>query len=543
MKNQVLPVFAAGIVFAAAALALSHVALDTDSAMRLAGVRDLLQGQSWFDTSQHRMNTPYGLPMHWSRLVDAPLALLARVSEKFALIAWPLGLFAGMLLGLSRIAAALGGQRAALAVLVLALLGSAIWPPFMPGDIDHHGLQLVMMLTVLLALVERRAVLCAIAVALGLGVGLEVLPYAALACLVAALWLRDDAGAARRFGATLAALALVLLFVTTASAYRFTPVCDTYSLFYAVLLAAGGAGVAAISYLPRHRLAALAALVLGLLALAGCVGPSCLAGPYAGMDAAMQAIFLARINEARPVWQFWAMSPGEVVGGYVYAAFALVMTCAAPPSRGRNLVLLFGAAALLVATLQVRAVPFAVMFALPGLAAALAGRIRNPVLLALAVLVGSSAAFTVAASLAEGRAVEARARRFDAQLACSGPEAMTLLKALPPGRVAGFVDQGPAILAYTPDSAIAGPYHRDAAGILDSYAIFAGANPRAVLARRGIAYVMTCRAAPDWDFYKARGGLVAQLAAGATPDWLVPAGRSGDVTVYRVRRVGAGDRN
>jgi hypothetical protein len=112
---------------------------------------------------------------------------------------------------------------------------------------------------------------------------------------------------------------------------------------------------------------------------------------------------------------------------------------------------------------------------------------------------------------------------------------MAPLKAMPPGRVAAFVDQGPAVLAYTPHSVVAGPYHRDAAGILDTYEIFAGRDPRAVLTKRGITYVMTCGAAPDWDFYRAREGLIAQIAAGKAPGWLVPAGKSGDVVVYRLR--------
>ena len=67
------------------------VAVDTDSQMRLAQVRDLLHGQSWFDTTQWRMNVPFGLPMHWSRLVDGPIALLVLLGgEAFALAAWPL---------------------------------------------------------------------------------------------------------------------------------------------------------------------------------------------------------------------------------------------------------------------------------------------------------------------------------------------------------------------------------------------------------------------------------------------------------------------
>jgi hypothetical protein len=112
---------------------------------------------------------------------------------------------------------------------------------------------------------------------------------------------------------------------------------------------------------------------------------------------------------------------------------------------------------------------------------------------------------------------------------------VALLNALPPGRIAAFVDQGPGILAYTKDSAIAGPYHRDAAGILDTYDLFTAPNPRAILQKRGIAYLMTCRAAPDWDFYAARGGLMAALAAGQVPDWLTPVARQGDVTIYKIK--------
>ncbi len=91
---------AAWLLFAVAALWLAHgnLALDTDSAMRLVQVRDLLAGQGWFDTVQHRMNTRrYGLPMHWSRLEwMPPLALLSLISRAFrADRLWPLILAGG----------------------------------------------------------------------------------------------------------------------------------------------------------------------------------------------------------------------------------------------------------------------------------------------------------------------------------------------------------------------------------------------------------------------------------------------------------------
>ena len=116
---------------------------------------------------------------------------------------------------------------------------------------------------------------------------------------------------------------------------------------------------------------------------------------------------------------------------------------------------------------------------------------------------------------------------------------MAPLASLPRGRVAAFVDQGPAILVYTQDSVIAGPYHRDADGITDTFAIFTGTPDaaHAILKRRGVAYLMACQAAPDWNYYIARApdGLLARLARHQAPDWLSPAGHAGDVSVWSGR--------
>jgi hypothetical protein len=536
-RSLLIWLLAAWLLFAGIALWLTRtgLSLDTDNAMRLAQVRDLLAGQGWFDTVQHRMNTPYGLPMHWSRLADAPLALLSLVSEHVALIAWPLLLFAAVLLLLARLADRLGGRMAAGAVLVLTLLCPELYAIFAPGNIDHHGLQLVLMLAALTGVVEQRPILTALMTALSLGVGLETLPYA----LAAIGFSLAHGGQARRFGLSLAAAALILLATTTADPYRLQPACDTYSLFYAALLVAGGIGVAGIGLLPRYRLVACAGLGVALVGLAVLLNPSCLAGPYAGIDPRMQTLFFARINEAHPVWDFFRMAPSQTVGGYLYALFALTLCLALPAGRSKWAIIAFAALALAVTTYQYRATPFALVFALPGLAPALVQltQKRSPVLRAVALLLANGAAFTLASAQAEGQTrITARANAFARQVACGQEPAMAPLKALPAGRVAAFVDQGPAILAYTSHSAIAGPYHRDAAGILDSYEIFAGQNPRGILARRGIDYVMTCRGSPDWNFYASKNGLVARLAKGQVPDWLTPAGHAGDIAIYRVRR-------
>src|SRR5690348_1420704 len=47
---------------------------DTDDNMRIMQVRALLHGQGWYDLRNYRMNPPFGASIHWSRLVDLPLA-------------------------------------------------------------------------------------------------------------------------------------------------------------------------------------------------------------------------------------------------------------------------------------------------------------------------------------------------------------------------------------------------------------------------------------------------------------------------------------
>jgi hypothetical protein len=52
---------------------------DTDDAVRLVTVRELLAGAPWFDTTLPRVGAPEPLLSHWSRLIDAPLACLIAV--------------------------------------------------------------------------------------------------------------------------------------------------------------------------------------------------------------------------------------------------------------------------------------------------------------------------------------------------------------------------------------------------------------------------------------------------------------------------------
>ena len=95
---------------------------DTDDNLRLAQVRALLGGQDWYDLYQHRLDPAHGgANIHWSRLVDLPLAGLmlllrplvgAADAERWAVAIAPLLAFLPMLVGLALVTRRLVDPRA-----------------------------------------------------------------------------------------------------------------------------------------------------------------------------------------------------------------------------------------------------------------------------------------------------------------------------------------------------------------------------------------------------------------------------------------------
>ena len=61
---------------------------DTDDNIRLAQVRAWMAGQGWYDLRQYRLNPPQGFDIHWSRLVDLPIAALILFFRLFTSPVW-----------------------------------------------------------------------------------------------------------------------------------------------------------------------------------------------------------------------------------------------------------------------------------------------------------------------------------------------------------------------------------------------------------------------------------------------------------------------
>lgn len=517
---------------------------DTDDVMRLQQIRDWLGGQSFGDLAQHRLGSA-GLEMHWSRLPDlvpgAIIAVLtpmtgAHVAELVAVILWPLLLFTAALMLVASMARRLD-VSAAVAVIVAALAypASAL---FLPGRIDHHGLQLVLLLILVRAVIGpggwRSGVAAGVASVASLVVGMETAPFLALGGGVLILrWAVEGENQQPRmlgYGAALVlGLALAALLFRT-SGWDVAS-CDAFAapLWRAAQVAAlVPVGLAlAGRWLDAPRLRLGAAVILGgvMLAVAFTLSPACLS-PYGGVDPLLERLWLARVAEAQPLFA----APLDHAIGYIGLALpglaATLWQCWRTREAGWVVLGAFQLAALALALMQLRGIYAGTLLAAPGLAALIAyARERGPLALALAWIVSAGFVYPALGSLAKPPAQTAT---------CDGGLVLAQLAAQPAGTVVAPIDLGAYALAETGHRVLAAPYHRNAAGNLAVYRLvdLPTREARAEAKRLRVDLLADCGGA--WDELGAppEGSLRAALRAGTPPDWLTPVAPG--ATLYRV---------
>src|SRR5262249_36541324 len=144
--------------------ATDYVGADNDDAMRLVEVRDLLAGQGWFDMVQYRLGLDGGTLMHWSRLIDLPLANLisffrlfvaSERAEALALTVWPLTLSLALMACMGIIGRRIGGLPGLHVSLGLTALAVVTASRFTPGSIDHTNAQLCLAALITAMLVDN----------------------------------------------------------------------------------------------------------------------------------------------------------------------------------------------------------------------------------------------------------------------------------------------------------------------------------------------------------------------------------------------------
>ena len=532
---------------------------DTDDNMRLMQVRALLDGQGWFDLRNYRLNPPGGFDIHWSRLVDLPIAGLILLLRPFVATPEAERLACGIapLLPMAVTLLALGATLRRLVHPLAWPLGIALFLAttvtlgmFMPDRIDHHGWQLAMLAVTVAGLCDpqrmRGGALVGIATAVSLTIGLEMLPYAAMAgAIIALAWIWDAAERER-----LALYALTLAGGAAAGFAAFTSIanrvyrCDALTPVYAsTVVLAGGLLLALALLSPRHAGARLAlALVAGAIVVAffALAFPQCLGRPEQVSDE-LYTSWLANVREAKPIYRHPLRIALPIVTlpiiGLIGAALATIRARRSPSLRGWACVALFGSFAALMLLWQARAGPAAQLLAIPG-AAALAW-LALPWLLAprwwpvkalaaVALFVAVSGSFAqLAIDWFRIDRPNAYVRRVNkATGRCLTIPAMRPLDRLPAQTVFTFVDLGPRLITLTHHNAIAGPYHRNGDAILDVHHAFMRSpdEARAIMKRHGATLLLVCPDMAESTNYRAKapGGFYARLARGERFDWLVP---------------------
>ncbi|MBV8848728.1 MAG: hypothetical protein JOZ16_03995, partial [Methylobacteriaceae bacterium] len=298
--------------------------IDTDDAMRMVQVRDLMAGQPWFDMVVHRLNPPEGLLIHWSRVVDVPLVGLIsffrlfatpEAAERLARLAFPLALQAGLYAGLAWCGGLLIGPRARVPAIALGFLSGVMFGQFQPGRIDHHAPQIMLLVFVvgasLAAVDQSRARLAAIAgmlTALSLAISIENLPFFAVlyaAIALAFVFYGDGMRAMLLWLACGLALGLAVFFAATVPPSRYLiGACDAFSAAHMIGGLTGAAAFAGLALgLPRWRTAEMRAIAVsatGLVTLTALAltYPDCFGDPLAYVDPFVKEVWLSHVREA-----------------------------------------------------------------------------------------------------------------------------------------------------------------------------------------------------------------------------------------------------
>ena len=554
--------------------------LGPDDMMRLLQVRDWLAGQSWFDVDQARIGGEAGLSLHWSRLVDLPLALVIGAgtllvgqdaAEAFALRFVPFATLCcavGLAFSIGR---RMAGEATAAIGLALALASTVVLFQFAPGRIDHHGWQIVAGLATLRLLMDggvRSALFAGPAAAAWLHISVEALPFVAALGAILALdvLLDEERASARLFSFVMATgAASTMLFAFTRWGGRLD--CDVVGPGH---LAAFGAAALVLAALPfaRTLVSRLAVLGVGGAAAGGAmfvVAPACVLHPFAQLGPLTREHWYERVREGMPVWREAPVDAAVLLVGAMLVALGLsLLWKRAIARREQRTALLFACAATLVGLLVLRAgglaqlaSAFALGTAVVHLRARLLGE-NGPLLRrALAAIVIAYGATALGRSVlldafeekpaqatrvtTEGGKVAKRDRYF--------VRSARALAGMPALDVLAPINAGPALALHTKLRPLAAGYHRGGEAIEATLRAFLGSerDALAIVRMHGIGGIVLSGTRGEGRVWRteAPDGFYARLECGVAPDWLRPdpgVGLLNDWGVPMVWRVGAGSR-
>ncbi len=533
---------------------------DTDDNMRMMQVRALLHGQDWFDLRQYRLNPPFGANIHWSRLVDLPLAAIILIlrplvggpdAERTAAAIAPLLPYLVLLFGLALTARRLIDPRAFFLPILALIVAGVTNGMFMPERIDHHGWQLALLSVSIAGIADpkriRGGLTLGISTALSVAIGIEMIIYLAIAGAAVALFWVADPRERTRAGAYAISLGggVAFSFLVFASYANRAPVCDALSPVWLSALMLCSALLLLLTWLSpanwRVRLGLAVGAGVAVAAFFVLMWPHCL-GRLEGVSPEVKYLWLSHVREARPVYRHgWRIASLilalPVTGTIGWALLAWRNRVDADLFRRTLACWAAALAAMLLLFWQTRTGPAAQMMAAVGavaivwILAPVFDRSNNTLLRSFGVAAVALLAFGAPVPLAMKLAPTQRMSPAEIRVAranrlCNFIGSYRPIGDLPKGTVFTFIDLAPRLITVTHHDSIMGPYHRNGEQIADAMKAFRGSadQARQIFAKYHSDYLLTCpdSSTPTIFLSETPRGFYAQLRKGDVPKWLTP---------------------
>jgi len=543
-----------------------------DDQLRMVQLRDFLNGQSWFDWTQYRMNVPDGAPMHWSRLIEVPLTLFILIFTPIfghdiaEMIAGTLVPLCGLALTaymIGRISLSLWNKQTAIIAIILTYVNPAILFQFFPMRIDHHGWQIVLASLTLWTMFwpheKRGGTILGAALAVWLHISLEGLPItAAFFIYLGWKWVVKNTLSQRLLWSIIAfTFTSFALFLGTQGLPFYAAIyCDSVSPphLYAIAAAAIIMAIAIIQG-PTHILTrSIAAGLAGVSAL-GCIlilAPSCAGGAFSQLDPLVYQYWYVNVPEGLPIWKQTPQYALSVSVLPIMGLFALWKFLPAKGQRAQHYMVGFCALyATILSCLVFRTITIANLFAIPLFAIMISHlfskyrespksteRISLVALMLILVIMGPILG-RVAAIVNPPKQNSQSAQNDENGPDCKSAIAIQSLQKLPnPSHILAPFNLSTLILLHSEHHVLASSHHRNQDAMRDQIKIMTSNPDKAltILRERKISHVATCLSDKEWGNYQKRhpNSLANMILQNKPPKWMIEIPHNNGLKVWRI---------
>ena len=528
--------------------------VDTDSYMRLNRVLHLEESGDWFDSTYPRSNAPYGEEQHWTRLMDAILILGASLGTPFVSFSTALHWWGVLISPLFQIATLFSliwlakpiFERDRLTILGgIFVLQPGVIAYYLAGRVDHHGILLFCFILLLGCTFRmslspfnwKACVAAGLSAGCGIWVSVEFMIglFVSLAFL-SSCWIVHGEDWGKRLAVmmvSLWALATFALLVERGISQFFLPEFDRFSIVHWTVftgLTVFWLGVwfwrghERIGETPVSRVFLGAVGGVAVVGLMWVVYPKFFHGPLVDVDPRVITLHWDRVTETQPLlstdpWQFGRLifMLGIAIPAIPYLIW-LIWNEKDPRIRGFWLMIGLGVITYLPLTIrEMRWVPYSeFLLVVPyaqliyqiiqrydyGLKVPWQGIVKGGVVLvgALGFVVGGSTLMAAEDSGVSGTTAEdcpiISLSEYLNEPNGWGDQERTIM---------AFVDFGPELLYRTSHRVIATPYHRNAAGIVDTHRVLSDSTDeeaRRILQQRQVDLILVCQTSPtEAHFY------------------------------------------